>query len=109
METLRRLRVGPFRAENAVRLEAAGATARQQLLPMETAVAELPHCTLSADPIRRLRNGQVVPVPAGSPIAEPDQEVAVFDPEGRLAAVVRVTADGKAFQTEKVLAAPRGG
>jgi tRNA pseudouridine55 synthase len=89
---LRRLRIGPFTVEEAVPLDADS----PRLLPMAVAVSGLPVVRLSADEVRRLRNGQTIP-------AAGDGEVAVFDDGGELVAVGRV-AQGW-LKPEKVLAA----
>jgi tRNA pseudouridine55 synthase len=90
VETLRRTRVGPFEASAGLPLEADAATARNGLLPLSAAVADLPRVTLTQETAGRLRRGQVLPladlpgeaVPAGG-----TAEVAVFDPDGVLVAV----------------------
>src|SRR5262245_26206394 len=75
VQVLRRTRVGPFRVEDAVPLDAE--TVR--LLPLSAAVAELPSTTVDDRDALALRNGRAVPGPAGE-----DGELAVFDGAGRL-------------------------
>jgi tRNA pseudouridine55 synthase len=86
VSTLRRTRVGPFRAEDAVTLETEPEVARARILPLESAVAELPPLSLSEREVSRLRQGQSV-----SPVRRVDlreeAEIAVFDPAHRLTAV----------------------
>lgn len=94
---LRRLRIGPFTVDDAVTLDADPEAARGRLLPMAAAVSGLPVVRVTADEVRRLRNGQAVP-------AAGDGEVAVSDEAGELVAVGR--AAGGWLKPEKVLAGP---
>jgi tRNA pseudouridine55 synthase len=103
---LRRTRVGPFVAGDAVPLDADPAAAQARVLPPGLAVAELPRVVLPPGDVERLRRGQAVPLPAG-PAA--GGAVAVFDAGGRLAAVARADAAVGALRPEKVLPAPAGG
>jgi len=85
VQELRRTRVGPFHAGAAVTLDTDPERARTALLPIEQAVAELPRVQLAADELRRLCQGQALPMaalPAGD-----EEEAAVFDAGGRLAAI----------------------
>jgi tRNA pseudouridine55 synthase len=84
VEALRRTRVGPFRAEDAVPLTQVfeESAARARLLPAALAVGELPRVELGGADLARLRCGQAVAAPG------PDgEEVAVFDHGGELVAV----------------------
>jgi tRNA pseudouridine55 synthase len=92
---LRRVRIGPFNAGDAVPLDADPETARGMLLPLAAALSGMPAVRVTADDVRRLRNGQAVQ-------SDGDGEVAVFDEAGELAAVGRVV-DGW-LKPEKVLA-----
>jgi tRNA pseudouridine55 synthase len=83
VRTLRRTRVGPFTAEMGVAPDADAATAHARLLPAAMAVAELPTVRLPEDLLRRLRQGQAVPLPDGIAAGE----VAVLTQAGELAAV----------------------
>ncbi|HZU36421.1 MAG TPA: tRNA pseudouridine(55) synthase TruB [Gemmataceae bacterium] len=109
VETLRRTRVGAFTVETAVSLEAEPALARQRLLPLESAVAELPHRTLPSADLDRLRHGQALTLAGTSIDLHPGQEVALFDAQGWLAAVARLDGEARTLQPQKVLAAPSGG
>ena len=100
VQTLRRTRVGPFVAEDAVPLDADAVTARSRLRPMDEAVAELPRVVLSDEDLRRLCQGQAVALtqrewPAG--------ETAVFDGAGRLAATAAWDSERRALRPDKVL------
>jgi tRNA pseudouridine55 synthase len=77
VETLRRTRVGPFRVQDAVKLECDATTVVNRLLPLAAAVSELPKISLESAEAARFRNGQSVTVPdarAGCP-----HEVGVYD------------------------------
>ena len=101
VQVLRRTRVGPFRAEDAVPLDADAATARARLLPLVLAVAELPHVTVSSDAAAALRQGKAVPLPSADvPGAE---ECAVLGEDGGLIAVARWEVQRRLLQPVKVL------
>jgi tRNA pseudouridine55 synthase len=90
VQTLRRTRVGPFTAEEAVTLETEAQAARSRVLPVGLAVVELPRAVLRAAEVERLRRGQTVPLdapdtPRGA--GSEAREVAVFDVHDRLVAV----------------------
>jgi len=106
VEKLRRTRVGPFDFARALTLEADIATAHSFLLPLSTAVAELPRLTLGTEEVRRLRQGQEVRVAASSLCAGSSAtalEVAVFDPAEALVAVGVVDRAKLVLRPEKVL------
>lgn len=101
--TLRRTRVGPFRAEQALPLtEEPPATLR--LLPLTAAVAELPRLVLPAEPLRRFRHGQKIHDRLLGQHAA-GAELAVFGLDGSFAGIGRLTADGL-LAPVKVLARP---
>ena len=92
---LRRLRIGPFNADDGVTLDADPEVVRTKVLPLGVALSGLPQVTVSADDARRLRHGQTIPV-AG------DGEVAVTEVGGQLVGVGRI--EGGALRPEKILA-----
>jgi tRNA pseudouridine55 synthase len=94
VQTLRRTRVGPFRVDDALTLDADAATVQAHLLPLERAVAELPRRTLPESDLARLCRGQAVATGSVPPPAEHESEIAVFDAANRLAVVARVDAQG---------------
>ncbi len=100
VQTLRRTRVGPFVAEDAVPLDADAVTARSRLRPMEEAVVELPRVVLSADDLRRLCQGQAVALTQGE---WPAGETAVFDGTGRLVVIAAWNPVRRALRPDKVL------
>ncbi len=64
---LRRTRVGPFRIENAISLDELrsfedSAAVLQHMLPVETALDDIPALALTDSEARRLRSGQAVPL-----------------------------------------------
>jgi tRNA pseudouridine55 synthase len=93
VETLRRTRVGPFHAEDAVPLQVDAATARSRLRPVTEAVADLPRLDLDMAAVVRLRQGQSIPLDRllheGRLVSDAN-DAAVFDPAGRLAAIAKV-------------------
>jgi tRNA pseudouridine55 synthase len=102
VETLRRTRVGPFNVANAVTLDTEPEQARPRLLPLEHAVGELPHVSLSPAECQRLCRGQAVPV-AEMPNDQAGNEVAVFDQSHRLLAVARYNNARHQMEPVKVL------
>jgi tRNA pseudouridine55 synthase len=104
VETLRRTRVGPFRAEEALALGADAATARAKLLPLSAAVAGLPGVSVSPGDAKRLRQGQSIPIRDARQPAEQNATVAVFDAAGELVAVAGIDPEKQVLRPEKVLA-----
>jgi tRNA pseudouridine55 synthase len=98
---LRRTRVGPFAADEAVSLEAPPEEARARLLPAGLAVAELPRVTLPPREVRRLRQGQAAALPPD--FAAEGEEVAVFDELGTLAAMAAPDRARRTLRPVKVL------
>jgi tRNA pseudouridine55 synthase len=104
VQVLRRTRVGPFRAEDAVALDVDAATARARLYPLAMAVVDLPGVTVAARAAADLHQGKAVPLPPDSvPAAE---ECAVFTEDGGLIAVARWDARRRLLQPVKVLSPP---
>jgi tRNA pseudouridine55 synthase len=106
VETLRRMRVGPFTVENAVTLDNEPDEARARLLPLEHAVAELPHVSLSPAECQRLCQGQAVPLvemPTGQGNELMGNNVAVFDDSHHLLAVARYNKKQGQLEPVKVL------
>jgi tRNA pseudouridine55 synthase len=108
VQTLRRMRVGPFTTERALTLDADAETARARLLPMEMAVAELPRWVLADNDLKRLGQGQAVALGALTQPRSPllalrdGEEAAIFDEAGRLAAVARFDVRRQLLQPAKV-------
>jgi len=65
VETLRRTRVGPFREQDAISLDCADASGHSaplvaHLLPVQTALVDIPALAVTESDARRLRHGQAV-------------------------------------------------
>lgn len=90
MSQLRRLRVGAFAIEDAVALETLRAEGVAGYLrsAMDAIPAEMPRVALEREPLWRLLNGQVMPLPCDT------EEVAVTWEE-RLISIARLVAPGK--------------
>ena len=89
VEVLRRTSVGPFRAEDAVALDEDPIRAKERLLPVETALSELPQVVLTPQEAAAVRNGGRAL--SRKPTAAPANasEVSGLDSAGRLVAVLR--------------------
>jgi tRNA pseudouridine55 synthase len=98
---LRRTRIGPFGADQALSLDADPSAVWAHLRPVSEAVAHLPAQVASAEEIVRLRNGQRI----AASMRYDGEWVAVFDAAGQLLAVARPTEDGTALHPERVLPA----
>src|SRR5262249_50949467 len=97
VSALRRTRVGPFCADDALALDADSATARQKVLPASLALAELSRVVLGVGELRRLRNGQAVRLAS----AGEEGEVALFDERGHAEGVGVV--EGRELRPAKML------
>ncbi len=87
VQTLRRTRVGPFAAEQGLCLEADPASVK--LLPMSAALAGMERVTLTADEVRRLRQGQRIASASAVETPQPKDgtEVIVLDEIGELVGI----------------------
>lgn len=92
---LRRLRIGPFVADEGVTLETDPTVVRAKVLPLASALSGLPQVRVTADEARRLRHGQTV-------VAEGEGEIVVMDEAGELVGVGRI--GGGVLRAGKVLA-----
>jgi tRNA pseudouridine55 synthase len=82
VQTLRRTRVGPFRAEQGVSIDADPAGV--QLLPMSMVVAEMTQLRLLAGEVTRFQQGQRLKVVTQ---IDPGTEVALLDERGQLVGI----------------------
>jgi tRNA pseudouridine55 synthase len=93
---LRRLQVGPFRAEDAITLEVlerlvADDALAQALQPVGAALGELPALALTEPQVERLRAGQTIRVAPGLLLEEPDADATVrATVAGRMVALARL-------------------
>jgi tRNA pseudouridine55 synthase len=101
VEGLRRTRVGPFRVEEAVSLDADVTTAQDRLLPMAMAVSELPRVILEDAGITRMRHGGTWAMAGLSP--DQEEEVAVFDRAGNFVLVAAIDRHQSLLQPRKVM------
>jgi tRNA pseudouridine55 synthase len=109
VEQLRRTRVGPFHAAAALSLEIDRTTALASLLPISSAVTELPRVNLPRPEADRLRQGQKIRARDSSTFASLSpavDEIAVFDEAGELVAVVVFNRSEQSLRPKKVL--PKG-
>lgn len=83
VKTLRRTRVGPFHADDAVSLDANATDVQARLLPSAAAVAHLPAIRLADEQIARLRQGQTIPIAD----ANDTPACSLFDGRERLVAI----------------------
>jgi tRNA pseudouridine55 synthase len=101
VETLRRTRIGPFSCDDAVTLDMDCEQARSRLLPMASALSELPRVVLPAAELAKLRRGQGVSfAPAGQ---TPAGEAGAFDDDGNLVAVAAIDPAAQLVRPVKVL------
>lgn len=85
VQTLRRTRIGPFRVEQALSLEAEPEEVLARLRPPEEALADLPVHHVTERDAERLRQGQRLTVPPGK-----EGEVAILNDQGEFVAIGRV-------------------
>jgi tRNA pseudouridine55 synthase len=107
IEALRRTQVGPFRAEDALSLDADAATARARLLPLAMAVSELPQITLDDRAIARLQQGGTWlfnDPPLRNVTFATDGEMAVMDTAGNLALIAIADTARGVLRPAKVMA-----
>jgi len=96
LESLRRTRIGSFRVEDALGLDALerlrdeGRLSDALLAPVD-ALPDLPLLTLTGDDAIRARHGQSLPAPGG---ARPGQNYRLVDPTGALVAVAVASESG---------------
>jgi tRNA pseudouridine55 synthase len=107
VESLRRVRVGPFDVKEAVDLSASPEGARARLCPVSAALAELPRVYLEAAEVTRLRHGQTVPILDSFAVGATGDEadVAVFGPADTLVAVGRLQGAQRQLLPLKVFSA----
>lgn len=104
VEELRRTRVGPFRAEDALSLETEPLTARARLLKPELAVAELPRLTVRDEHLPLLRNGAALALDdCRGDVAPNSEEAALFTSTGTLLGVATLDWQSRRVRPSKVL------
>jgi tRNA pseudouridine55 synthase len=107
MSALVRTRVGPYRIENAVELEALDVgDLAELLLPAQTAVARLATCRAAPADLERIRVGQPFAPSADLSIAD-GIPVAVLAPDGELACIAVVDAERQMLAPSHVFVTQR--
>lgn len=99
VQMLRRTRVGPFTPEQAVPWNSDRDAARQRLLPLASALQQLPPLELPEVALKALRQGQQVPLPT----EELRGEVAIFAATGEVVAVAEALPRQRLLRPVKVL------
>lgn len=102
VQTLRRTRVGPFDAADALSLDVDAATARSRLLPVAWAVSGLPQRTVEPADVAALRQGKPLAARDAGDITA--AEVALLDAAGQLVAVAVVDRAQGLLRPVKVIA-----
>ena len=107
LAALRRLSSGAFGVDSALGVTALRALAeqgrlREQMLPLDAAVADWPALVLDEVETRAVLQGQVAPGPAASGA----QMARLYASDGRLLALARYDAASAGWQPVKVLASP---
>ncbi len=107
VKTLRRTQTGPFRERDAIPVDLDSTAAISHLLPLASALVELPRITLQADEIARLRQGQRIPfVDTASSVSTPNEtspiELAAYSEVDELVAVVRLDSQNHLLSPTKV-------
>lgn len=110
LAALRRTRAGAFRIERAVKLEelealAAGDASREFLIPLESALPEMPFVHLTDEDARRVRHGAAVAVAHGAGEWEDGENARMLDASGTLLAVGVYDAERGRMQPRVMLAA----
>ncbi len=107
VESLRRTRVGPFRAEDGLPLEASASMVQARRLPP---AAAFPGATLVLDAanVRRLHHGQTatLPLPAGGSVSA--QRLAVLDENNQFVAVCAVEVHDNRLALRPIKVIPAG-
>lgn len=105
MTALRRTAIGPFVANDALSVNDLSLdTIQRRLQPAASAVSELPKLALDDAQLEDIRHGRFLAKPSAMSLAD-DASVALFTPDGRLAAVATVHADGATLRPKIVLPA----
>lgn len=102
LEGLRRTRIGGFRVENAITLEADADTARRNLLPLVSGVSQLPKLELPEPLLTRLRLGQRLALADLPERVAFSGDYAVLDASGQLAAIAHQVPERDCLSPVKV-------
>jgi tRNA pseudouridine55 synthase len=103
VETLERTRIGMFTLDRAASLDQIQQTGLANLLlPLESALQDLPRINLDAESARRLQHGQRIPSPGQG---RPSGKLALLDPSGLLLGLGRIDDQG-ILHPERIVPAP---
>ncbi|MGF1583225.1 MAG: tRNA pseudouridine(55) synthase TruB [Gemmataceae bacterium] len=102
VHTLRRTRIGHFRAEDALDLNDYSKDILPQLLPLTEGIRDLPRLKVDEVEARRLRHGQILHL--SQPLAS-GQDHSIFQ-DCELVGLGQVGTDGITFKPTKILAQP---
>jgi tRNA pseudouridine55 synthase len=103
VSALRRTRVGPFVAEQAVPLDADAAIAQARLLSPAMAASGLPSVVCDETQLSRFARGQAVPFGTRSGVEiGPDTTLGVFDAAGQFGGIGRTDSDARLVRPVKV-------
>jgi tRNA pseudouridine55 synthase len=102
IQSLRRTKVGRFRVEDAVSLDARSESVRAQLRPLLAAVTDLVQVRLDDARLSNLRRG--LSVPAEVVVSQEDDDVAILDSQGQLVALARYDRVSGLLYPKKVIA-----
>lgn len=102
VEVLRRLSVGPFRAEEGVTLDVEAETAHSRLLPIGAAMSDFLRVEVTLEEETKLRHG--VAVSMRQEIV--DDECALFTTQGELIGIGRVDREKRAIKPMKIIPKP---
>jgi tRNA pseudouridine55 synthase len=105
LTSLRRTRVGPFTAEQAISLNEDATSAHRRLLPIENAAVQMPRLLLTAEEVSLLRQGRNAKVPPAGGATEPVEAAAFGATDGHLAAIVILQPQTGEVQPVKVFPA----
>lgn len=83
VQTLRRTRIGPFTAEQGISVEAEPRSLK--LIPLTTAIADLPYMKIDSETERRFRTGQSISKSIG--LLADEQEIAIVNPSDELVGI----------------------
>jgi tRNA pseudouridine55 synthase len=104
IESLARTRIGPFQIEDAIDgLSLSEDSVRGHLLPLRTAVADLPAISLTVDQVAAIVQGRSIPAASLAVDVVPSGLIALLGPQGDLVALARGDVDRNTIHPCKVL------
>ncbi len=104
LERLRRTAVGSFRIDQATAVDALASAVSLPLIPIRTALPELPAFRVPPDDLTRLRRGQQAPLRQLEPPARPQETALLVDGEGAVAGVIEAGPECAGWRLVRLLA-----